>query len=161
LLGLEGRGLVSVADEGYEAQADWSNLKSPETYLGWERGERRSDDPEQLRLNHWALSGDWTERAQGVALGNGGGRIAFRFHSRDVNLVMGPPERGASVPFRVLVDGEPPGDAHGLDVDGDGRGTAGRQRLYQLVREPGAIADRTFEIAFDAPGLEANVFTFG
>jgi thiol-disulfide isomerase/thioredoxin len=161
LLGLEGRGLVSVADEGYEAQADWSNLKSPETYLGWERGERRSDDPEQLRLNHWALSGDWTERAQGVALGNGGGRIAFRFHSRDVNLVMGPPERGASVPFRVLVDGEPPGDAHGLDVDGDGRGTAGRQRLYQLVREPGAIADRSFEIAFDAPGLEANVFTFG
>jgi thioredoxin family protein len=74
---------------------------------------------------------------------------------------MGPPERGASIPFRVLVDGEPPGDAHGLDVDEEGRGSADRQRLYQLVREPGPIDDRTFEIAFDAPGVEANVFTFG
>jgi thiol-disulfide isomerase/thioredoxin len=161
LLGVESRRLVSVPDEGYEAQADWSSLKSPETYLGWERGERRDGDPTQLRLNRWALSGDWTEAKQGVALSEAGGTIAYRFHARDVNLVMGPPERGASVPFRVLVDGEPPGDAHGLDVDEEGRGTADRQRLYQLVREPGAIADRTFEIEFHAPGIEANVFTFG
>jgi hypothetical protein len=161
LLGLKGRGLVSVSDDGYEAQADWSSLKSPETYLGFERAERREDDPTGLRLNRWALTGDWTERPQGVALSEAGGGIAYRFHARDVNLVMGPPERGVSIPFRVLVDGEPPGDAHGLDVGEDGRGTADRQRLYQLVREPGPIGDRTFEIAFDAPGVEANVFTFG
>jgi thiol-disulfide isomerase/thioredoxin len=161
LLGVKGRGFVSVADEGFEAQADWSNLKSPETYLGWERADRRDEDSSRLRLNHWALSGDWTEQPQGVALTEGGGGIAFRFHARDVNLVMGPPERGTSVPFRVLVDGEPPGDAHGLDVDEQGRGTADRQRLYQLVREPASIADRTVEIAFDGPGIEANVFTFG
>jgi len=161
LLGVTGRGLVSVPDEGYEAQADWSNLNSPETYLGWERGERREEDSTRLRLNHWALSGDWTEQAQGVALSDDGGGIAFRFHARDVNLVMGPPERGASVPFLVLVDGEPPADAHGVDVDEQGRGTADRQRLYQLVREPGSIDERTFEIEFLAPGIEANVFTFG
>ena len=161
LLGVKGRDFVSVADEGFEAQADWSNLKSPETYLGWERADRRDEDSTRLRLNHWALSGDWTEQPQGVALTEGGGGIVFRFHARDVNLVMGPPDRGASVRFRVLVDGEPPGDAHGLDVDEQGRGTADRQRVYQLVREPESIADRTFEITFDGPGIEANVFTFG
>ena len=89
------------------------------------------------------------------------GRIAFRFHARDVNLVMGPPARGASVPFRVLVDGEPPGDAHGLDVDEEGHGTVTEQRLYQLVRQTGPINDRTFEITFLAPGAEAYCFTFG
>ena len=161
LLGVKGRDFVSVADEGFEAQADWSNLKSPETYLGWERADRRDEDSTRLRLNHWALSGDWTEQPQGVALTEGAGGIVFRFHARDVNLVMGPPDRGASVRFRVLVDGEPPGDAHGLDVDEQGRGTADRQRVYQLVREPESIADRTFEITFDGPGIEANVFTFG
>jgi hypothetical protein len=89
------------------------------------------------------------------------GSIAFRFHARDVNLVMGPPARGTSVPFTVLVDGEPPGFAHGLDVDERGHGTLSQQRLYQLIREPGSIADRTFEIAFLAPGAEAYCFTFG
>jgi hypothetical protein len=90
-----------------------------------------------------------------------GGRIAFRFHGRDVHLVLSPPARGSSVPFRVLVDGEPPGDAHGFDVDEQGHGTLSQQRLYQLIREPGSITDRTVEITFDAPGAEAYVFTFG
>jgi hypothetical protein len=94
-------------------------------------------------------------------LNDANGKIAFRFHARDVNLVLGPRERGASLPIRVLVDGEPPGDAHGLDVDQEGYGTVTQQRLYQLVRERGRISDRTFEIAFFAPGVEAYVFTFG
>ena len=89
------------------------------------------------------------------------GRIAFRFHARDVHLVMGPATRGAEVPFRVLVDGEPPGAAHGLDVDEQGHGTLARQRLHQLIRQPGSITDRTFEISFGAPGAEAYCFTFG
>jgi thiol-disulfide isomerase/thioredoxin len=161
LLGVTGRGIVSVPDDGFEQQADWINLQSPETYLGLERAERRADDAGNLRLNHWALTGDWMERPQGAALNEDGGRITYRFHARDVNLVMGPPARGASVPFRVLVDGKPPGGAHGLDVDAEGRGVADRQRVYQLVREPGSIEDRTFEIVFDGPGVEANVFTFG
>jgi thiol-disulfide isomerase/thioredoxin len=161
LLGVTGRELVSVADDGFEKQADWERLQSPETYLGRERAERRDDDAGKLWLNRWALSGGWAERAQGVFLEDGPGRIAYRFHARDVNLVMGPPERGVSVPFQVLVDGEPPGDAHGLDVDGEGRGTADRQRMYQLIRENGSIDDRTFEIVFERAGVEANVFTFG
>jgi thiol-disulfide isomerase/thioredoxin len=161
LLGVTGRELVSVADDGFEKQADWERLQSPETYLGRERAERRDDDAGKLRLNRWALSGGWAERAQGVFLEDGPGRIAYRFHARDVNLVMGPPERGVSVPFQVLVDGVPPGDAHGLDVDGEGRGTADRQRMYQLIRENGSIDDRTFEIVFERAGFEANVFTFG
>ncbi|HMK92951.1 MAG TPA: cytochrome c biogenesis protein DipZ, partial [Thermoleophilia bacterium] len=95
-------------------------------------------------------------------LGRGDGSIAFRFHSRDVNLVMGPRAHGAAtVPFRVLVDGEPPGGAHGLDVDEQGNGTVARQRLYQLVRERRSITDRTIEIAFPEPGVEAYCFTFG
>jgi hypothetical protein len=94
-------------------------------------------------------------------LNEAGGRIAFRFHARDVNLVMGPPSRGVAVPFRVLVDREPPVDAHGLDVDEDGHGTVAQQRLYQLIREPRSITDRTFEITFLEPGAEAYVFTFG
>ena len=89
------------------------------------------------------------------------GRLVFRFHARDVNLVMGPPAGGSSLPFRVLVDGEPPGDAHGLDVDEEGNGMLDRPRLHQLIREPGSITDRTFEITFLAPGAEAYCFTFG
>jgi hypothetical protein len=166
--------LVLVADDGLEAQADWSNLESPETYLGYgqaqhfaspggaERDEPRTyAAPDQLRLNRWALSGDWTVERGACSLNRADGRIAFRFHARDVNLVMGPPARGTSVPFRVLVDGEPPGDAHGLDVDVDGHGTLSEQRLHQLIREGGSIRDRTFEITFLAPGVEAYVFTFG
>jgi thiol-disulfide isomerase/thioredoxin len=166
--------LVSVADDGFEAQADWANLESPETYLGYgqaqhfaspggaERDEPRAyAAPDQLRLNQWALSGDWTIGRGACVLDGVAGRIAFRFHARDVNLVMGPPARGTSAPFVVLVDGEPPGAAHGLDVDEQGHGTLSEQRLHQLVRERGSIGDRTFEIAFLAPGAEAYCFTFG
>jgi thiol-disulfide isomerase/thioredoxin len=166
--------LVSVAGHGFEAQADWANLQSPETYLGYEQGwnfaspDRAELDaphtyvaPESLKLNHWALSGDWTIERRACVLNRADGRIAFRFHARDVHLVMSPRARGTSVPFRVLVDGEPPGDAHGLDVDEQGHGTVVQQRLYQLIRQRGSITDRTFEITFLAPDVEAYVFTFG
>ena len=166
--------VVSVAADGFEAQADWANLESPETYLGYEQGRSFASPgrpaldephtyttPETLKLNHWALAGDWTLERRACVLDQPDGRIAFQFHARDVNLVMGPRTRGASVPFRVLVDGAPPGDAHGLDVDEQGEGTVEEQRLYQLIRQAGPIGDRAFEIAFLEPGVEAYVFTFG
>jgi hypothetical protein len=114
-----------------------------------------------LMLNQWALEGDWTIGSGATVLDADGGRLAFRFHARDVHLVVGPPDRGTPVPFRVLVDGGPPGEAHGLDTDEDGNGTVSQQRLYQLIRERGSIADRTFEITFSAAGAEVYVFTFG
>src|SRR5262249_44090252 len=166
--------LVSVEPKGFEVQADWENLESPETYLGYEQGQnfaspggarldepRTYEVPDSLRLNSWALGGDWTIRGGASVLDGAEGRLAFRFHARDVNLLMGTPSRGASVPFRVTVDGEPPSGAHGLDVDEHGSGTLTQQRLHQLVREPGSIADRTFEITFLEPGAEAYCFTFG
>jgi thiol-disulfide isomerase/thioredoxin len=169
-----GDDLVSVADDGFEAQADWANLESPETYLGYEQAQNFASPggaeldeprtyvaPDPLKLNRWALSGDWTVERRASVLNRADGRIAFRFHARDVNLVMGPRDRGTSVPFVVLVDGEPPGAAHGLDIDEQGRGTLSEQRLYQLIREQGSITDRTFEITFLAPGVEAYCFTFG
>jgi hypothetical protein len=169
-----GDDLVSVAPDGFEAQADWTNLESPETYLGYQQAQNFASpggaafdephtyvEPDSLKLNHWALSGDWTIERGATVLNDADGQIAFRFHARDVHLVLGPRERGASVPFRVLVDREPPGDTHGLDIDQEGYGTVTQQRLYQLVRERGSIADRTFEITFLAPGVEAFVFTFG
>jgi len=168
-----GRDLVSVADEGFEAQADWGTLGSPETYLGYEQGQNfvsantaEFDEPQdfgvpdRLERNQWALSGNWTLGPGKSVANESDGRLVFRFHARDVNLVMGPPASGA-VQFRVLVDGEPPGDAHGLDIDEDGNGTLDRPRLHQLIRERGSITDRTFEIAFLAPGAEAYCFTFG
>jgi thiol-disulfide isomerase/thioredoxin len=169
-----GDDLVSVAPDGLEAQADWANLGTPETYLGYQQAQNfASADgaefdepftfavPDPLELNQWALSGEWTFGKGASVLNGAEGRIVFRFHARDVHLVMGPPARETSVPFRVLVDGGPPGDAHGLDVDEQGHGTLAQQRLYQLIRERGSITDRTFEIIFLAPGVEAYVFTFG
>jgi thiol-disulfide isomerase/thioredoxin len=166
--------LVSVAEEGFEAQADWANLESPETYLGYEQGRNfvSSDGAafdeahtyaasDRLKLNQWSLSGNWTVESGASVSNEAGARLAFRFHARDVNVVMGPRTRGTPVPFRVLVDGEPPGAAHGHDIDEQGYGTVVEQRLYGLVRERGSITDRTFEITFDAPGVEAYVFTFG
>ena len=166
--------LVSVADEGFEAQADWGTLGSPETYLGYEQAQnfvsadRAEFDepqsfgvPDRLERNEWALSGNWTLGPGASVLNEADGRLVFRFHARDVNLVMAPPEQGSSVPFRVLVDGEPPGEARGLDIDEAGNGTLDRPRLHQLIRERGSISDRTFEIAFLAPGAEAYCFTFG
>ncbi|HZM19584.1 MAG TPA: redoxin domain-containing protein [Gaiellaceae bacterium] len=158
-----GDGFVAVADDGFEAQADWATLGSPETYLGSDQAQNFAgitDEPD-LRLNEWALSGDWTVDRGASVLNAAGGRILFRFHARDVNLVMGPSTRGTAVPFRVRVDGAPPGDAHGGDIDEEGHGTVVQQRLYQLIREPGPITDRTFEITFLEPGAEAYAFTFG
>jgi thiol-disulfide isomerase/thioredoxin len=167
-------GRVVVAPDGVEAQADWRNLRSPETYLGYEQTQnfasaggaslhesRTYVAPYALKLNHWSLSGDWTVETRASVLNRADGRIAFRFHARDANLVVGLRVPGASVPFRVLIDGERPGDAHGLDVDEHGHGTVAQQRLYQLVREPRSITQRTLEITFLAPGVEAYVFTFG
>jgi thiol-disulfide isomerase/thioredoxin len=167
-------GLVSVGDEGFEAQADWQTLGSPETYLGYQQVQNfvsadgaEFDEPhdfavpDRLERNQWALAGNWTFGPGASVLNEADGRLVFRFHARDVNLVMGPPEGGSSIPFRVTVDGEPPDDAHGLDVDAGGNGTLDRPRLHQLIRESGSITDRTLEISFRAPGAAAYCFTFG
>jgi thiol-disulfide isomerase/thioredoxin len=166
--------LVSVDARGAEAAPDWGNLQSPENYVGYERTEhfaspggvrpdrrRVYEAPAQLSLNHWGLSGDWTVARHGALLHEAGGGIAYRFHARDLHLVMGPEVRGDTVPFRVLIDGEPPGAAHGSDVDDQGAGTVSEERLYQLIRQPGSVADRTFEITFLDRGAQAYVFTFG
>jgi hypothetical protein len=155
-------------------EADWSNLRTPETYLSYGRaygfasanGERFVDphaypEPSRLGLNEWAPSGVWTLAEHASVLNEAPGRIAIRFHARDVNLVMGPAEAGLSVPFRVLIDGEPPDAANGTDVDEHGNGTLSEQRLYQLIRQPKPIADRLFEIEFLDSGVEAYCFTFG
>ena len=117
--------------------------------------------PARLRLNEWALSGDWSVKKGAAALNKANGRIAYRFHARDLHLVMGPAAPGTSVRFRVLIDGQPPGAAHGIDVDEQGYGTVTEQRLYQLIRQPKPIADRQLEIEFLGPGVEAFAFTFG
>ncbi len=159
LLGVD-RDLVAIVGEGIEAPADWEELESPETYLGRQRGERRSDgDPGSLRRNHWLLSGDWTIREQGAVLNDAHGGIAFRFHARDLHLVLKPGD--TPVRFRAALDGEAPGASHGGDVDEEGNGVAAEPRLYQLIRQDGRIEDRTFEITFLDPGIEASVFTFG
>jgi thiol-disulfide isomerase/thioredoxin len=159
LLGVE-RPLVSVEGAGVEAAADWDHLLTPETYLGAARGERLSTPGERLRLNQWALAGEWSTGPEQSVLDAAGGSIAFRFHARDAHLVM----RGGAdgpIPFRVLLDGEAPGPSHGVDVDDDGNGLLDDGRMYQLVREPGAIRERTLEITFGERGAEAYVFTFG
>jgi len=166
--------LVSVEPGGLEAAADWDSLWSPENYLGYERTENfaSSNDavvdtphvyaaPARLALNHWALSGDWTLARQAIMLNEADGRIVYRFHARDLHLVMGPAAPGTSVRFRVRIDGQPPGAAHGTDVDDQGNGTVTQPRLYQLVRQPGPVTDRSFEITFLDPGVRASSFTFG
>ena len=166
--------LAAVDARGIEAEADWDDLKSPENYLGHERTQnfvspggavlekrRVYAAPARMKLNDWTLSGDWTVKKDAVVLNKANGRIAYRFHARDLHLVMGPAVRGASVRFRVLIDGRPPGAAHGIDVDDQGNGTVAEQRLYQLIRQSTPIADRQFEIEFLDPGVEAFAFTFG
>jgi thiol-disulfide isomerase/thioredoxin len=156
------QGLVTVQGDGVEAPADWASLKSPETYLGDTSRHKRVRGPAaRLSLNQWTLSGDWTSRRDAVALTKPNGRIAFRFHARDVNLVMGPATRGTAVHFRVLIDGKPAGAVHGTDVDDQGNGTVTEQRLFQLIRQPGPIIERTLEIQFLDRGIEAFAFTFG
>jgi thiol-disulfide isomerase/thioredoxin len=160
LLGVE-RELVPVEGVGVEAEADWDNLGTPETYLGSGRGEGRASVlPEELPLNQWAFTGEWTVGPEKVALDEAGGSIAFRFHARDVHLVLSPGTRGP-IPFRVLLDGEAPGQSHGVDVEEDGNGLLQHGRLYQLVREHDGVRERTLQITFLEPGAEAYAFTFG
>ena len=159
---------------GAELAADWRDLRSPETYLGTDQAQnfaspgRASIDrpriytaPKRLDVNEWALAGNWTVRRGFAALDAAGGRIVFRFHARDLHLVMGPPGPGRSVRFRVLIDEQSPAASHGADIDAQGSGTITEQRLYQLIRQAGPVTDRQFEIEFLDPGVEAFVFTFG
>ena len=169
-----GHDLVSPDASGIEAPADWATLRSPENYLGYGRTENFAspgglapgrphayEAPAELRLNHWALSGDWTAGEQAITANAAGARIVYRFRARDLHLVMGPASPGASVRFRVLLDGQPPGEDQGGDVDSQGQGAVTDQRLHQLIRQRGPIADRTFEITFLDPGAQAYSFTFG
>jgi thiol-disulfide isomerase/thioredoxin len=164
---------VEVEGVGVEAEADWAHLRTPETYLGYERGERfasRGDAvfdhrgayefPERLRFNDWALAGEWTIGRERISLDRGGGSIACRFHARDAHLVLAPAAR-EPVPFHVLLDGEAPGLSRGVDVDEEGRGVLRDGRMYQLVREHDTVRERTVEITFLEPGAEAYAFTFG
>jgi thiol-disulfide isomerase/thioredoxin len=164
---------LSIQADGIQAAADWSEMESPETYLGFERAERFASpgglrqldawsytSPSSLALNQWSLSGKWIDRPQSVSLKAAPGRILFRFHARDLHLVLGP-VGGSSPRFRILIDGEPPGADHGADCNSQGEGVVGEHRLYQLVRQSGAIRDRTFQIEFLDPGVEAFAFTFG
>ena len=166
--------LASVSATGAEVAADWPDLGSGENYLGYERTENFASNsglvfdkghkyvsPERLRRNEWALGGSWTARKEAVELITATGNIAYQFHARDLHLVMGPvvPER--SVRFRVLINGEAPGASHGADMDENGIGVVTEPRMYQLIRQPGPIADRRFEIEFLDPGVNAFSFTFG
>jgi hypothetical protein len=163
-----------VEGRAFEAAADWGSLKSPENYVGYDRTENFASPsgplldqhqvyaaPARLKVNHWALTGDWTMGKQATVLNKSNGRITYRFHGRDLHLVMGPAVPGTSVRFRVLIDGQPAGAVHGLDVDSQGNGTVAEQRLYQLIRQTKPITDRDFEIEFRDPGVAVFAFTFG
>ena len=152
--------LVPVVPVGVERGADWEHLESPETYLGSDQGAGRAPSAAALGLNRWALTGEWQIEGRASVLLAPGGSISFRYRARDVNLVLRS-RSGGAVPFRVRADGKAPGPAGGLDVDAAGNGILAEPRLYQLVREPGKVRERTFQITFDAAGAEAYVFTFG
>jgi thiol-disulfide isomerase/thioredoxin len=166
--------VVSVEAHGAEVAADWANLRSPENYTGRERTSNLASAgdaapgrphlytaPAALRLNQWALSGNWTVADQATMLNAANGQITCRFHARDLHLVMRPTAPGRPVRFLVRIEGQPPGAAHGDDVDEQGNGTVTEPRLHQLIRQPGAVRDRTFEISFLDPGVQVYAFTFG
>jgi cytochrome c biogenesis protein CcdA/thiol-disulfide isomerase/thioredoxin len=165
--------VVAVQATGAEAASDITDTLSPETYIGFTRAENFVSPGGSVRdaphlytagtpqLNHWGLSGDWTVNGEHAELNQPGGGIVYRFHARDLHLVLGPAAEAAPIRFRITIDGAPPGDSHGADTDADGEGTVTSQRLYQLVRQNGAIGDRTFEIRFLNPGVQAYAFTFG
>jgi thiol-disulfide isomerase/thioredoxin len=165
---------VSVDPRGLEVSADFDTLGTGETYVGYARAQnlvasdgvlpdepRAYADPPALELNQWSLFGNWTVGRQATAMTEPGGRITFRFHARDLNFVLGPSASGDPVRFRVLIDGAASGPAHGIDVDDEGNGTVTEYRCYQLIRQPGSVSDRTFEITFLDAGVQAYVFTFG
>ena len=167
------QGVVKVEASGAQAAPDSADAQSPETYLGYERAENFASpggavqDVEhdyalgEPRLNEWGLAGAWRIGPERATLEKSGGEIAFRFHARDLHLVLAPGEDGKPVRFEVRIDGEPPGDGHGADVDASGAGTVTGDRLYQLVRQTGSIRDRAFTIRFLDPGVRAYAFTFG
>ena len=179
LLAEAGRGnlpvdMVSVSATGAEAASDAADVKSPETYIGFARSENFAspggavgDTPhvystgDLKQLNDWGLSGDWTVGGQSATLNKTDGAISFRFHARDLHLVLGPSADGKPVRFRVTIDGAKPGESHGADVNADGEGTVTDHRLYQLVRQSGPIMDHTFSIQFLDPDVQAYAFTFG
>jgi len=165
---------VKVNAQGVEAASDVSDVRSPETYIGYERAEHfassggiKSDvehlyiAPDHPRLNEWGFAGKWVDHKQVAVLQSAGGKIVFRFHARDLHLVLGPRADGQPVRFRVTIDGQRPGANHGVDTDAEGNGIVTDLRLYQLVRQKGPIADHTFVIEFQDPGVQAFSFTFG
>ncbi len=167
-------GITNVSAKGVEAAPGDENARSPETYIGYRRAEnfasaqplaqdsRKVYTPRtRLSLNQWALGGSWMVSPDSAVLQVSSGRVVFRFHARDLHLVLGPSDSGKPVRFKVTLDGTPPGEDHGSDTDANGVGTVGEQRLYQLIRQKGAVEDRTFEIEFFDPGVQAFAFTFG
>jgi len=167
-------GEVSVRAQGVEAAPDTGDNRSPETYIGFSRAqhfaspggfsmgmEKTYAAPAHPSLNEWGLDGKWVDNLQRAVLLSAGGKIVFRFHARDLHLVLGPTEKGQPVRFRVTIDGQPPGANHGIDTDAQGNGTVTEHRLYQLIRQDGTIADHTFAIEFLDPGVQAFSFTFG
>jgi hypothetical protein len=167
-------GLVRVQASGSQAPADWAQLRSPETYTGYQKAERfRSGGgmaadrkrayalPARLPGNAWAAAGEWVFASEAARSEGPNARIVYSFHARDVNLVMGAMQRDRPVPFRVRIDGQPPGPAHGSDVDSGGLGAVAETRLYQMVRQSGVVRDREYEIEFLEPGAEVYAFTFG
>ncbi|MCW5658784.1 MAG: thioredoxin family protein [Burkholderiaceae bacterium] len=165
--------LVAPVATGAEAQPDWENLQSPETYLGFGRSHglvsagatpnkrRAYEAPPNILLNQWALAGDWTLHDEAALLDKANGRIVFSFHARDLHLVMGPATGRGSIGFKVTIDGKRPGPARGVDVDALGLGVITQHRMYQLIRQPMPIAPRRFEIQFLDPQAEVYAFTFG
>jgi hypothetical protein len=167
-------GFVAPHPHGAEVQADWDHLGSSETYLGYAQATGFASTPglapdvrqvyalpESLVQNRWALTGEWTVSSEASTSDTPGVRIAYRFTARDVNLVMGPQTPGTPVRFRVTLDGNAPDDASGVDVQADGSGALIEQRMYQLIRQPGPIVDRLFEIEFLDAGAQVVCFTFG
>jgi thiol-disulfide isomerase/thioredoxin len=168
------RALVSPDPRGIEAAADWASLRTPENYTGYERTEGFASPggmrpggrsvyavPERLGLNQWALSGEWTAEEEFSRADAAGGQLTYRFRARDVHLVMAPAAAVTPMRYRVLLDGQPPGPAHGGDVDGQGHGAVTEPRLHQLIRQPGSVIERTVEITFLDPGVQVYAFTFG
>ena len=167
-------GIVNVSAQGAEAAPDTSEVQSPETYVGYERAQNFASPgglkqntaslytiPASLALNQWGLAGNWIDHDQTAVLASPQGKIAFRFHARDLHLVLGPTADGKPVRFRVTIDGHASGENHGVDTDEQGNGVVTEHRLYQLIRQKGTIMDRVFEIEFLDPGAQAFAFTFG
>lgn len=169
-----GGDIKPIGGEGPQAQADWADQRSPETYIGYAKAENfespggsRNDVSSTYRvvpmltLNHWSMSGAWTIGAEFATLNDKSGTISYRFHARDLHLVMAPGPQGQAIRFRIKIDGAAPGADHGTDVDAEGQGSVREPRMYQLVRQKQPIRDRTFEIEFLDPGVRTYVFTFG